>query len=54
MVSDFLDEGWENALVTANQRHDVIAVPLGQGHSVGHYASREGETRGVNVIDAFA
>ncbi len=26
VVSDFLDEGFERALVTANQRHDVIAV----------------------------
>jgi len=26
VVSDFLDEGFEQALVTANQRHDVIAV----------------------------
>ena len=26
VVSDFLDEGWESALATANQRHDVIAV----------------------------
>ena len=26
VVSDFLDEGWQRALVMANQRHDVIAV----------------------------
>ena len=26
VVSDFLDTGFERALVTANQRHDVIAV----------------------------
>ncbi len=26
VVSDFLDEGFERALVTANQKHDVIAV----------------------------
>lgn len=26
VVSDFQDEGWEHALVAANQRHDVIAV----------------------------
>jgi uncharacterized protein (DUF58 family) len=26
VVSDFLDEGYERALVTANQKHDVIAV----------------------------
>jgi len=26
VVSDFLDEGWERALRTANRKHDVIAV----------------------------
>jgi molybdopterin-containing oxidoreductase family iron-sulfur binding subunit len=37
-------------------RDDVVAVPIGQGHSVGRYASRTGdgragEPRGVNVIE---
>jgi anaerobic selenocysteine-containing dehydrogenase/Fe-S-cluster-containing dehydrogenase component len=36
-------------------RHDVIAVAIGQGHTVGHYASREGDgepgaARGANVL----
>jgi molybdopterin-containing oxidoreductase family iron-sulfur binding subunit len=36
-------------------RDDVVALAIGQGHSVGRYASREndgrpGETRGVNVV----
>ena len=30
-------------------RDDVVAVPMGQGHTVGAFASREGEARGVNV-----
>src|SRR5690606_31159595 len=37
---------------------DVIAIPLGQGHTVGHYASmagaaqpQPGVARGVNVLD---
>jgi molybdopterin-containing oxidoreductase family iron-sulfur binding subunit len=39
-------------------RDDVVAVPIGQGHTVGYYASRAGEgrpgePRGVNVIDAL-
>ncbi len=37
-------------------RDDVIAIPTGQGHSVGHYASKAGQglaatARGVNVAD---
>ena len=44
-------------------RDDVIAIPTGQGHSVGHYASHAGDAshegatakdavqRGVNVTD---
>lgn len=37
-------------------RKDVVAIALGQGHTVGHYASaavdgRPGEARGVNVLD---
>ncbi|MDJ0785785.1 MAG: molybdopterin-dependent oxidoreductase [Myxococcota bacterium] len=39
-------------------RDDVVAVPLGQGHTVGTFASREvqglpGTARGVNVADAL-
>jgi molybdopterin-containing oxidoreductase family iron-sulfur binding subunit len=37
-------------------RPDVVAIAIGQGHTVGHYASgamdgRPGEKRGVNVLD---
>jgi len=37
-------------------RKDVVAIAIGQGHTVGHYASaavdgRPGEARGVNVLD---
>jgi molybdopterin-containing oxidoreductase family iron-sulfur binding subunit len=40
-------------------RDDVVAVPIGQGHRVGHFASRSGdgrpgEARGANVIEALA
>jgi molybdopterin-containing oxidoreductase family iron-sulfur binding subunit len=39
-------------------RDDVVAIPVGQGHTVGHYASRAvdgepGVARGVNVADAL-
>jgi ferredoxin len=32
-------------------RDDVIAVAVGQGHTVGRWASRDGAKRGVNVIE---
>jgi len=39
-------------------RDDVVAIPIGQGHSIGTFASRSGdgrpgEARGANVIDAL-
>ena len=39
-------------------RDDAVAIPIGQGHSVGYYASMEndgapGETRGVNVMNVL-
>ena len=39
-------------------RDDAVAIPVGQGHNVGYYASMEndggpGETRGVNVMDVL-
>jgi molybdopterin-containing oxidoreductase family iron-sulfur binding subunit len=39
-------------------RDDVVAVPMGQGHTVGHWASRDadgepGVARGVNVADVL-
>jgi molybdopterin-containing oxidoreductase family iron-sulfur binding subunit len=44
--------------VRGGLRDDVVAVPIGQGHSVGLYASRAGdglpgEARGANVLDAL-
>jgi anaerobic selenocysteine-containing dehydrogenase/Fe-S-cluster-containing dehydrogenase component len=41
------------ALVRGGLRDDVIAIPIGQGHRVGWFASRDGEARGANVIDAL-
>ncbi len=43
------------ALPRGGIRDDVVAIPLGQGHTVGHFASlagdgQPGEARGVNVI----
>jgi molybdopterin-containing oxidoreductase family iron-sulfur binding subunit len=32
-------------------RDDVIAIAVGQGHTVGRWASRDGERRGVNVVE---
>jgi len=34
-------------------RDDVIAIAVGQGHRVGRWATRDGERRGVNVIEAL-
>jgi molybdopterin-containing oxidoreductase family iron-sulfur binding subunit len=34
-------------------RDDVIAIAVGQGHTVGRWASRDGEKRGVNVIEVL-
>ncbi len=39
-------------------RDDVVAVPTGQGHTVGYFASKEGQglpgtARGVNVVDVL-
>jgi molybdopterin-containing oxidoreductase family iron-sulfur binding subunit len=39
-------------------RDDVVAIPIGQGHSIGHYASRAGdgrpgEPRGASVIEVL-
>jgi molybdopterin-containing oxidoreductase family iron-sulfur binding subunit len=46
------------AFVRGGLRDDVVAVPIGQGHRVGWFASRAcddlpGEARGVNVLDAL-
>ena len=31
-------------------RDDVVAVAIGQGHTVGRFASRDGAARGVNAV----
>lgn len=45
-------------LVRGGIRDDVVAIPMGQGHTVGHWASRAadgepGVARGVNVADVL-
>jgi len=56
VVSDFLDEGFERALVTANQKHDVIAVLITDPRefslpSVGLVTLRDAETGAARVYD---
>jgi len=56
VVSDFLDEGFERALVTANQKHDVIAVLVTDPRefslpSVGLVTLRDAESGVVRVYD---
>jgi len=56
VVSDFLDDDYENALVTANQRHDVIAVLVTDPRelelpSVGLVALRDAETGTSRIYD---
>jgi uncharacterized protein (DUF58 family) len=56
VVSDFLDEGWERALITANQRHDVIAVLVTDPRElalddVGLVALRDAETGRTRLYD---
>src|SRR5690606_39573604 len=56
VVSDFLDEGFERALVTANRKHDVIAVlvtdPVERAMpDVGLVALRDAESGATRVVD---
>ncbi|MBW1844410.1 MAG: hypothetical protein JRJ05_08725, partial [Deltaproteobacteria bacterium] len=56
VVSDFLDEGFERALVTANQKHDVIAVLVTDPRelslpSVGLVTLRDAESGIARVYD---
>jgi len=56
VVSDFLDEGWEPALVTANQRHDVVAVLVTDPRELavsdlGLVALRDAETGRARLYD---
>jgi uncharacterized protein (DUF58 family) len=56
VVSDFLDEGYEHALVTANQKHDVIAVLVTDPRElevpkVGLVALRDAESGRARLYD---
>ena len=56
VVSDFLDEGFEQALLTANQKHDVIAVLVTDPRElelppVGLVALRDAETGREQLVD---
>ena len=56
VVSDFLDEGFERALVAANQRHDVIAVLVTDPcelelPDLGLIALRDAETGATQLVD---
>ena len=56
VVSDFLDEGWDSALVSANQRHDVVAVLVTDPrelalNDVGLVALRDAETGQASLYD---
>jgi len=56
VVSDFLDDGFERALVTANQKHDVIAVLVTDPRElelpdVGLVALRDAETGRERLVD---
>jgi uncharacterized protein (DUF58 family) len=56
LVSDFIDEGYERALVAANRKHDVIAVLISDPRelefpAVGLVELRDAETGKVRVVD---
>jgi uncharacterized protein (DUF58 family) len=56
VVSDFLDEGFEKAMVVANRKHDVIAVLVTDPNEldmpdVGLVALRDAETGETRVLD---
>ena len=57
VVSDFLDEGFEHALVTANRRHDVIAVLVSDPRElelpdIGLVALRDAESGDARLVDS--
>ena len=57
VVSDFLDEGFEKAMVVANRKHDVIAVLVTDPNEleipdVGLVALRDAESGEARLIDA--
>jgi uncharacterized protein (DUF58 family) len=56
VVSDFLDEGFEHALVTANRKHDVIAVLVSDPRELalpdlGLVALRDAESGDAHLVD---
>jgi uncharacterized protein (DUF58 family) len=56
VVSDFLDDGYEQAMVAANRKHDVIAVLVTDPHelevpNVGLVALRDAETGESRLVD---
>lgn len=56
VVSDFLDDGFERAMVAANRKHDVIAVLVTDPNeleipNVGLVAMRDAETGESRVVD---
>ena len=56
VVSDFLDEGFEQALLTANRKHDVIAVLVTDRRELelpptGLVAMRDAETGETRLVD---
>ena len=56
VVSDFLDDGFEQAMVTANRRHDVIAVLVTDPNELevpdaGLVALEDAETGETRVVD---
>jgi uncharacterized protein (DUF58 family) len=57
VVSDFIDEGFERALLTANRKHDVIAVLITDPRETdlpdaGLVALRDAETGHVGLYDS--
>jgi uncharacterized protein (DUF58 family) len=56
VVSDFIDEGWERALQTANRKHDVVAVLISDPRElefadVGLVSLVDAETGRSRVVD---
>jgi uncharacterized protein (DUF58 family) len=56
VVSDFIDEGWERALQTANRKHDVVAVLITDPRElefadVGLVSLVDAETGRTRVVD---
>ncbi len=56
VVSDFIDEGYERALRSANRKHDVVAVLISDPReselpSVGLVDLRDAETGRTRVVD---